>query len=233
MTKELHELIYEKNKYAEPLSKEEQLKCFEEIKKGNKLSREKLICHSMRLVVYIVLKVYSKYNLNIEDLISVGTIGLVKSVDTYDENKGASFSTYAYTGICFEINKYIKRNRKSSIIKSFQDICIVFTDGSMADYDTMVKSDVDVEETAIKNAELRVVLELISELKERDQEFLKLYYGLYDRCYTLSEIGSMYGVSKAFVSKRNVDNIKYMACKIRERNLIDNVDLEKVLIRKK
>lgn len=230
MTKEIYNLIFEKYQYPEPLSEEEQLKYFEEARKGNEAAREKLVWHSMRLVIYVIFKKFNKCNNVIEDLISVGSMGLVKAIDSYDPTKGAKFSTYAYNGIVIEINKYL-RNNKQFPVKRLEDIFFEYEDGSKICYQELLLDDTDVEEQIVQNDirdRLRIILK---DFKERDQEFIKLYFGFYDRCYTTTEIGQMYGVTRALVSKKNIDNLKRIAEKLQEANFFD-VQEEKTLIKR-
>ena len=106
--------------FPPPLSPKEEAECFKKMKEGDKKAREKLIEHNLRLVAHIVKKYYTA-NQNQDDLISIGTIGLIKAIDSFDSENGARFATYAGKCLQNEILMYFRSQKKTSFEVSINE----------------------------------------------------------------------------------------------------------------
>ena len=188
--------------FPQPLSPEEERKCFEEMKKGNAEAKNKLVEHNLRLVAHIIKKYYSNSSEQ-DDLISIGTIGLIKAVSTFDYEKGARFATYAARCIENEILMYFRNKKKYAQDISFSDPIDMDKDGnSLSLMDVMAdeKSITEDIENKLQSEELYRAIEEV--LSEREKEIVYLRYGLCGRkAYTQREVAKRLGISRSYVSR--------------------------------
>ena len=188
--------------FPQPLSPEEERKCFEEMKKGNAEAKNKLVEHNLRLVAHIIKKYYSNSSEQ-DDLISIGTIGLIKAVSTFDYEKGARFATYAARCIENEILMYFRNKKKYAQDVSFSDPIDMDKDGnSLSLMDVMAdeKSITEDIENKLQSEELYRAIEEV--LSEREKEIVYLRYGLCGRkAYTQREVAKRLGISRSYVSR--------------------------------
>ena len=120
---------YSLNVFLEPLNENEENECIELLEKKDKVARNKLIEHNLRLVAHIVKK-YEDKKISSDDLISIGTIGLIKGIDSYNKNKGVKLTTYAAKCIENEILMYFRSNKKNNNVVSLNDIVAKTIDGN-------------------------------------------------------------------------------------------------------
>lgn len=189
-------------KFLPPLSKEEEKECFELSRQGDKRSRERLIEHNLRLVAHIVRKYYASSK-NAEDLISIGTIGLMKSIDTFDYLNGARFATYASKCIQNEILMYFRSQRKTGCEVSLNDTIDIDKDGNPLTYVDIIYTEDTIVEDIDKKIQISKTLNYIkNNLNEREKQILIMRYGLGDtQAYTQREVATMLGISRSYVSR--------------------------------
>ena len=167
-----------------------------------KEARNKLILHNLRLVAHIVKKYENKINEN-EDLISIGTIGLIKAIDSYSKNKSVRLATYASRCIENEILMVLRNNKKHSKNVSLSDSIGFDKDGQEIHLIELIQSDEEnVDEVLERN---RLILELkkyINILDEREYTIISLRYGLdNNKEMTQNEIAKMFNISRSYVSR--------------------------------
>lgn len=196
----------------EPLTKEELLKYIEQAKNGNKKAREKIIVHNIKLVLNRVIKKFINVEWDKEDLVSIGLIGLIKAVDTYDISKNC-FSTYAVRCIDNEIILFLRKIKKYSKENSF--IEIIENKDSSNLYISKIQSD-NKTDLVSEYEKKELILELkkqLNSLNPKDRKIIKLYFGFYnDKQYTQTQISEIMGVSRSYIStiiNKNLKNIKY------------------------
>lgn len=189
--------------FPQPLSREEEKECFALAKQGDKKARDKLISHNLRLVAHIVKKFQN--SLEADDLISVGTIGLIKAVDTYDYNKGSQLSTYASRCIENEILMLIRSNKRHKDVISLSSTYKGKTDGDELTLEDILVGDDD--EMFIHDVETACVYDqaldiMKKELTPTEFEILKHRYGLegYD-ALTQKEVADIFGYSRSYISR--------------------------------
>lgn len=188
--------------FPPPLENAEEKRCFERMKEGDSEARERLILHNLRLVAHIVRKYYSSSRCA-EDLVSVGTIGLVKAVDSFDVSKGARFATYAARCIQNEILMYFRSQRKLAAEVSINETIDVDRDGNPLTYGDVICSDecmTDEVDTRIRSAEAISLAERL--LSAREKRIIYLRYGLCGgEPLPQREVADMLGISRSYVSR--------------------------------
>ena len=184
------------------LSSEEEKRCFSLMKKGEEDARQKLILHNLRLVSHIVRKYYST-NKNQEDLISIGTIGLVKAVDTFNTDNGTRFATYASKCIQNEILMSFRAEKKHSSDISINETIDVDRDGNPLAYIDVISSEENVSEEIERKIMSERALKCIKTvLTLRERQIIIMRYGLCGtRELTQREIAERLGISRSYVSR--------------------------------
>ena len=198
-------LGYLKNQvFPSKLSDEEEDKLLDELNDQNtqNSARNKLIMHNLRLVAHIAKKYESKITEN-EDIISIGTIGLIKAIDTYSKNKNVKLATYASRCIENEILMVLRSNKKHSKNVSLSDTIAIDKDGSEIELIEVIANDEEnFDETLERNRLLSELSRYINILDEREYMIISLRYGLDgNEELTQKEIASMYDISRSYVSR--------------------------------
>ena len=188
--------------FPPPLSPERERECFAKARKGDASARKELIVHNLRLVSHIVRKYYPS-SPNQEDLVSIGTIGLIKAVDTFNCTAGARFATYAAKCIQNEILMHFRSQKKLASEISLNDTIDVDRDGNPLTYidviscDDSLTSDVEREISSAKAKRL-----ILTALSPRERKIITLRYGLGGKKpMTQREIASALNISRSYVSR--------------------------------
>lgn len=194
--------VEEKNSFPPPLSAKEERECFAAMHQGDKKAREKLIMHNLRLVAHIVKK-YGGNEKNSEDLISIGTIGLIKAIDSFNPENGARFATYAGKCLQNEILMHFRARKKSRCEVSMHDTIDVDKDGNPLTYMDIICCDDSVSDEVFNRISSRRAMELIHTcLSEREKYILMRRYGLDNtRALTQRELAEEMGISRSYVSR--------------------------------
>ena len=204
-------------KFPPALSKDEENRCLELCKKGDMEARGKLIEHNLRLVAHVVRKYYMA-NKNTEDLISVGTIGLVKAVDSYNLSSGTKFATYAAKCIQNEILMLFRSQKKLGCEVSLNDTIDVDKDGNPLTYLDIVSVEDTIADDIDKKIQINKALNYIkNNLDDREKQILIMRYGLGNtRAYVQREVAEKLAISRSYVSrieKTALNKIyKYLSC---------------------
>lgn len=206
LIKEIHFIIAyisNSNSFPLPLTEEEERKYLIAFSQGDQRAKCILVEHNLRLVAHIVKK-YSGIGRELDDLISIGTIGLIKGITTYNMAKGTKLATYAARCIENEILMTIRADQKIKNEVSLQDPIGVDKEGNEISLIDILGSDndhvFDLVELKIETAKLYMVMEKV--LKERERTILELRYGLSNGVNkTQREIASMLGISRSYVSR--------------------------------
>ncbi len=188
--------------FPPPLSAAEERAAFAAHLAGDTAAREKLILHNLRLVSHIVKKYYSTAK-NGEDLVSIGSIGLIKAVDSFKPETGVKFATYAAKCIQNEILMFFRSQKKLSAEVSIHETIDVDRDGNPLTYMDVIATEDNVAEetdTRIKNAAVRRLVATV--LDEREREVITLRYGLSGKDpLTQREVADLLGISRSYVSR--------------------------------
>lgn len=188
--------------FPRPLPTEEERRCLELYRlHGNIGARNKLIEHNLRLVAHIIKKYYSTVREQ-DDLISIGTIGLIKAVNTFDYDKGTRLATYASRCIENEILMYFRANKKTAQDVSFSEPIDTDKDGHpLTLSDVVAQSDTIIDDIDLKiNAEklYRYIGEILS---ERERRIIEMRYGLFGEVLTQREVAGKLDISRSYVSR--------------------------------
>lgn len=193
---------YSINVFPEPLSSKDEKKYLELMKQGDMNARGKLIEHNLRLVAHIVKKYDSKEN-NTDDLISIGTIGLIKGIDSFKHDKNIKLTTYAAKCIQNEILMHFRNNRKHINDVSLNDSIGYDKDGNEINLIDVIKSnDEDIVTQLHKNDSVNTLINYLKILNDREKEILVKRYGLFNNDeLTQKEISEQMNISRSYVSR--------------------------------
>lgn len=189
--------------FLPPLGIQEERKVLEEMQGGSLEARNTLIVHNMRLVAHIVKK-YQNTDEDMEEMISIGTIGLIKAVMTFQPEKGSRLSTYAARCIDNELLMHLRNLRKVSREVSIYEPIGTDKEGNQINFMDIIESDEpDVVEIMDKNSKIRYLRKILPDiLTEREQEIIVLRYGLTDdKPVTQKQIANRLGISRSYVSR--------------------------------
>lgn len=192
---------YSNTVFPPTLSIEEENECVLKMKDDDKY-RNKLIEHNLRLVAHIVKKFESVYK-DTDDLISIGTIGLIKGIDSYDSSKNIRITTYAARCIENEILMYFRSNKKYGNDVSLNDYIGVDKDGnSISLIDVIQDEDVDLSIKISNAIDIEALIKYLDVLKKQEREIVIKRYGLFNsKEYTQKEIAHEMGISRSYVSR--------------------------------
>lgn len=193
---------YSNEVFLEPLSSEEEEECIKLKCSGDKTARNKLIEHNLRLVAHIVKKFENK-NVSNDDMISIGTIGLIKGVDTFSPDKNVKITTYCAKCIENEILMFFRTNNKYARDVSINEVIGYDKDGGEISIIDILKAPrTDFLDDIDKNDNISLVLKYLDVLNEMEREILIRRYGLFNRdCETQKEIAKKLKISRSYVSR--------------------------------
>lgn len=185
-----------------PLSKEEEIHYVELSMNGDESARNKLIEHNLRLVVFLAKK-YENTSIDLEDLVSIGTIGLIKGVNTYKLDKNIKLATYASRCIDNEILMYLRKTKKKRTEVSFEDSLSFDADGNELHLEDVLGTDADIVTKGIEEEQDKKTLKKeILKLNKRDKEIIELRYGLNGKKeLTQKEVADLLGISQSYISR--------------------------------
>lgn len=199
-----NELFIDIEKLPDILEENNIYQLFIKYKNGDNESRNIIIEHNIKLVLYLVNSKYNSYLGDKSELVSIGNIGLIKAVDSFEINKKIKFSTYASKCICNEIGMFLRKNLKHNNISSIYEI-IYDNNG----YDSMtltiqdlIADDIDIIKEYSDKETYFFIHKLINELSDRDKEIILLFFGFYGgKTHKQSDIAKKLNISQSSVSR--------------------------------
>lgn len=185
-----------------PLSKEEEDEALELARMGDVIAKNKLIEHNLRLVVFLAKK-YENTNVDLEDLVSIGTIGLIKGINTYKMGKNIKLATYASRCIDNEILMFLRKNKKRKSEISFEDSLSYDAEGNELHLEDVLGTDKDIVPKKLEDKiEKKILIEELDKLSERDRKIMILRYGLFGyEEVTQKDVANMLGISQSYISR--------------------------------
>jgi len=202
------------DKLPEPLSREEELNLVNRSLENDILAREKLIEHNIRLVVFLAKK-YENTNIDLEDLVSIGSIGLIKGINTYRPDKNIKLATYASRCIDNEILMYLRKNKRRKTEISLEDSLSYDSEGNELRLEDILGTEDDIVTKHIEEETEKNLLHMeIKKLNPRDKQIMVLRYGLYGhKEMTQKEVADMLGISQSYISrieKKVIKKLKFL-----------------------
>lgn len=194
-------LHLESGSFPRPLNSKEEKAAFERYRQGDKTARDELIQHNLRLVAHIVKKYYAA-NCAQDDLISIGTIGLIKAVDSFVPAKGARFSTYAARCIENEILMQFRSDKKTKNTVSLHDTIDNDKEDGGLSLGDMIADNIDLNENYETKEEEQALYKALQHLDEREQKIICMRYGLHGQhTHTQQQVARQMGISRSYVSR--------------------------------
>ena len=190
------------DKLPPPLQKEKELEYLIKAKQGDIEARNILIEHNLRLVVFLAKK-YENTGFDIEDLVSIGSIGLIKGINTYKIDKNIKLATYASRCIANEILMFLRKNKRKKGEISLEDTLNYDAEGNELRLEDILGTEDDVVPKEFENKLDKEILKReIDTLDEREKEIMTLRYGLNNTLeYTQKEVAQMLGISQSYISR--------------------------------
>ena len=203
-TKMLYLILHIENagSFPKPLSAKEEKKALEQMASGDTEAKNSLIEHNQRLVAHIIKKYYSNYS-DQEDLTSIGTIGLIKGINSFDYTKGPRLATYASRCIENEILMHFRSQKKSAQDISMSEPIDTDSEGNPLTLSDIVYTDDTIADDLDKKIKIEKLREYIDEMDDsRDREIILKRYGLFmSKPMTQREIAEEMGISRSYVSR--------------------------------
>ena len=190
------------DKLPAPLSKEEEVKYVTMAMDGNEMARAKLIEHNLRLVVFLAKK-YENTGESLEDLVSIGSVGLIKGVNTYKLGKNIKLATYASRCIDNEILMFLRKNKRRRGEISFEDSLSYDSEGNELHLEDVLGTDDDIVTKGLEEeVEKKMLYREINNLNERDKKIMIMRYGLFNHDeMTQKDVAKLLGISQSYISR--------------------------------
>ena len=190
------------DKLPPPLSHDEEEYYINMASDGDLFARDKLIEHNLRLVVFLAKK-YENTGVDLEDLVSIGTIGLMKGVKTFSSDKNIKLATYASRCIDNEILMFLRKNKKVRGEVSFEESLSFDADGNELHLEDVLGTDADIVTKRLEDdLNKKLMLEEIDKLNKRDREIIIMRYGLFNKEEkTQKEVADILGISQSYISR--------------------------------
>jgi len=190
------------DKLPPPLSRDEEEYFVNMARDGDLFARDKLVEHNLRLVVFLAKK-YENTGVDLEDLVSIGTIGLMKAVKTFSGDKNIKLATYASRCIDNEILMFLRKNKKVKGEVSFEESLSFDADGNELHLEDVLGTDGDIVTRPLEDdLNRKMMLEEIDKLNARDKEIITMRYGLFNQPEkTQKEVADILGISQSYISR--------------------------------
>lgn len=194
-------LHLETSSFPQPLNVRQEIAAFEALREGDAEARDRLIRHNLRLVAHVAKKYYSSPS-DQEDLISIGTIGLIKAVNSFDSTKGARFATYGARCIENEILMHFRSQRKNGATVSMQEPVDTAQDGGGLTIIDTLPDDFQMDEDLELREEHARLRRLVGQLQGRERQVILLRYGLAGQPpMTQNQVAKLLGISRSYISR--------------------------------
>ena len=216
------ELFIDGHKLPKPLSKQEVYELLEKIKQGDELAREKLVEHNIRLVLYEVTGRFKSVEYDKKDLVSIGNVGLMKAITTFDKSKKVEFATYATRCIDNEILMFLRKLKKAQNVDSLDRTIIHDKDGNELKIEYTIIDETDIVEEYTDNETHQIIRQIVKDLPDRDREIIMLHFGFYnDKTHTQKEIADMMSISRSYVSRLITKIVKKLGQQLQQKGFIE------------
>ena len=190
------------DKLPPPLSKEDEERFLKDFHNGNMAAKNKLIEHNLRLVVFLSKK-YESTKIDLEDIVSIGTIGLIKGINTFKGDKNIKLATYCSRCIDNEILMHIRKNKKRNLDVSLDESLSYDKEGNELTLKDVLGTESDIVTKGLEESDLKKIMrEEINKLNDRDKKIMTMRYGLDGNDeLTQKEVADLLGISQSYISR--------------------------------
>ena len=217
-----NELFIDGHKLPKPLTKQEVYDLLDKIKQGDEKARTTLVEHNIRLVLSEVTKKFITVEYDKKDLVSIGNVGLMKAIATFDTSKNVEFSTYAIRCIDNEILMFLRKLKKYENDDSLDRTINHDKTGNELKIEDILSDDTDIVEEYTDNETHRIIREVVKDLPDHDRKIIMLHFGFYnDKTHTQREIANMLSISQSYVSRLIRKIVKQIGKILEEKGLIE------------
>lgn len=206
------ELFINGSDLPKPLSDNDLNDLLYKVKQGDMEARNIIAVHNIRFVFHEVITTFKTVDYNKRDLVSLGIIGLLKAINTFDIDKNIKFATYAKRCIDNEILIFLRKIKKDEFVDSFEKTIKIDNDGIKYTIIDTIYYEKDFVEDIVSEETYKILNAIINKLPDREKEIIKLYFGFYNKCYNQEEISRKFSISQSYISrviKKTVKNISH------------------------
>lgn len=216
------ELFIDINKLPDPLSKSKVYELLDKVKQGDEDAAKIIAEHNVRLVLYRVSNRFKSVEYDKKDLISVGNIGLMKAVTTFQKSKKVEFSTYATRCIDNEILMFLRKLKKEKKVDSLDKTIIRDKEGRELKIEDTISDETDIVGDYEKNITYKIIREIVNKLPDLDRKIIVLYFGFYNNeIHTQDEIADMMSISRSYVSRLITKIVKRIGVQLQKDDVIE------------
>ena len=216
------ELFIDGYKLPKSLSKQEVYELLKKIKQGDELAREKFVEHNIRLVLYEVTGRFKSVEYDKKDLVSIGNVGLMKAITTFDTSKKVEFATYATRCIDNKILMFLRKLKKDQNVDSLDRTINHDKDGNELKIEDIIIDETDIVEEYTDNETHQIIRQIVKDLPDRDREIIMLHFGFYnDKTHTQKEIADMMSISRSYVSRLITKIVKKLGQQLQQKGVIE------------
>ena len=217
-----NELFIDANKLPQPLPKSQVNELLDKVKHGDEDAIKMIIEHNIRLVLYQVNNKFKSVEYDKKDLVSIGNIGLIKAVTTFDKSKNVEFATYATRCIDNEILMFLRKLKKDQKVDSLDKTITHDKEGKELKIEDTISDETDIVEDYEKNITYKIIREIVKELPGRDREIIMLHFGFYNnKIHTQKEIADMMSISQSYVSRLITKIVKKLGIQLKKCGVIE------------
>ncbi len=216
------ELFIDAYKLPKPLNKSEIYELFRKMEQGDQTAKEKIAMHNIRLVIYEVVNKFKFAKYDKKDLISIGNIGLMNAINTFDISRNVEFATYATRCIDNEILMHLRNTKKDKDLDSLDRTINYSNDGNELKLKDVLKDNTNIEDDYTHNEVHSILRNAINNLSDRDRQIIMMSFGFYDDYrYTQYEIAQKLNLSQSYVSRLIDKIVKRLGNNLKEQGVIE------------
>ena len=202
------------------LNKSQLYELLEKAKANDKTAIKTIVEHNIRLVLYEVTNRFKSVEYDRKDLVSVGNVGLMKAILTFDRSRNVEFATYAIRCIDNEILIFLRDVAKNQNVDSLERAIKQDKEGNELKIEDTISDETDIVDEYEKDITCKIIREIIKELPDRDRKIIMLYFGFYNKNYTQKEIAHIMLISQEYVSKLIRKNLKKIEEQLVKKDII-------------
>ena len=216
------ELFIDANKLPKPLSKSQTYELLDKVKQGDEEAKKIIAEHNIRLVLYEVTTRFRYVEYDKKDLVSIGNIGLIKAITTFDKSRKVEFSAYTARCIDNEILMFLRKIKKDQNVDSLNKQIKHDKEGRELKIEDIISDTSNIIEDYEKNITYKTIQEIIKKLPNRDKEIIILRFGFYNNeVHTQEEIANMMSISRSYVSRLIAKIVKRIGQELKKNGIIE------------